>query len=309
MSIARAMLAVVMLAAISGCSRSPQMRPRLILQTDSVGKDFWLAAPYIVAVKVVAAQLDGPAIEVAPGGVKVLQLLKFTANIENVIKGNIQEKKIDFFFFAKLDQNPSYYLYPGSRYIVSLRKEAGVLRSWADATQLKVEVFSGAHEQKELPLELGPGATIAYILLTPGHDCDIEAFGRRLTSSGADSYASPGYTALLLARLQGRSNSVLRDSACVAMAQMLWFRPACLVQAKDSLDGGIRGLARRLLEEDSVGTVETLRRDPLSLFPAWVDDISQRLEFYTEDMRPQVRRAACESLGKMFPGKTFRHCK
>jgi hypothetical protein len=93
------------------------------------------------------------------------------------------------------------------------------------------------------------------------------------------------------------------------MAQILWFRPACLVHAKDSLDGGIRELARRLLKEDPVRTVETLRRDPLSLFPAWVDDISQKLECYTEDMRPQVRQAACESLGKMLPSKTFRYCK
>jgi len=185
-----------------------------------------------------------------------------------------------------------------------------VLRSWADATQLRVEVFSGMHDQKELPLTLGPGATIAYILLTPGSDCDVGAFGKRLTSSTADHYASPAYIGALLARLQAHPNPVLRDSACVAMAQILWFHPTCLSLATDSPDEGVRGLARRLLKNDPGDVEGALRNDPLSLFPLpWVENISQRLELYTEDMRPGVRNAACTYLRRVLPGRTFQHCR
>jgi hypothetical protein len=286
------------------------MQPRLILQGEPVGAEFWLAAPDILAVKVVSAQAEGPAIAAVPRGTRVLQLMKFTADIENVIKGNIRDKRIAFFFFAKLDQNPSYYLYPGKRYIVSLRGEAGVLRSWADAVQLSVEVFSGMHNQQELPLALGPGAAIAYILLTPGSEYDVQAFGRRLASSTADYYASPGYTRMLLTRLVDQPDPILRDSACLAMAQILWFRPTCLTRAAESPDESIRELARRLLRDDSGHVEELLRHDPLALLPSpWVDNISQRLEIYADDMRPEVRNAACQYLSLAFPGRTVQHCK
>ncbi|MGP8247152.1 MAG: hypothetical protein ACLQVN_21880 [Bryobacteraceae bacterium] len=55
-----------------------------------------------------------------------------------------------------------------------------MLRTRADATQLRIWVHSGAHSQKDLPLELGPATAIAYILLTPGADRDLSDFAHFL---------------------------------------------------------------------------------------------------------------------------------
>ena len=127
----RLVAATMALASLSGCRRAPELKPRLILQGEPVGNGFWLAAPHVAAVKIVRADLVGARESMFQGGPKVLQLIRFSANVENVIKGNLPEKTIAFFFFVKTDQNPYYYLYPGKRYIVSLRNEGGVLRSWA----------------------------------------------------------------------------------------------------------------------------------------------------------------------------------
>jgi hypothetical protein len=155
-SITWLVLTAVMFASVSGCNRAPELRPRLILQAEPVGDEFWLAAPYIVAVKIIRADLQGSREPIYQGGPKTLQLMKFDALVENVLQGDLPNNQaISFFFFANADQNPTYYLDPGKRYIVALRSEGGILRSFADATQLKIEIHSGSHNQRDLPLESG----------------------------------------------------------------------------------------------------------------------------------------------------------
>ena len=122
----RAFIAVIVGVVVSpavGRGQTPGLRPRLILQGENVGNEFWLAAPYILAVKIISATLDGSPEPIFEGGPKTLQLVRFVADVENVIKGELSDKRITFFFFVKVDQNPRYYLDPGKRYIVSLRHE------------------------------------------------------------------------------------------------------------------------------------------------------------------------------------------
>jgi hypothetical protein len=274
-----------------------------------MGGEFWLAAPYVVAVKIISANLQGSPQPIFQGGPRTLQLIKFKADVDNVIKGDLQDKTITFFFFAKLDQKPSYYLDPGKRYIVSLRSEAGVLRSWADATQLNIEVHSGSHNEQDLPLELGPAVTIAYILLTPGTDFDLDAF-RYSLGWPPYSYGGPRYVNERLKQLQLHSNRNMRDSACLATASMFWHRPKCLEQAMDSPDSSIRQKARELLQDNSVNLLKQLRTYPFSLFPtSWTDYMIQMFDIYAEDMRPEVRKAACASLRSFAPHQTVEPCK
>jgi hypothetical protein len=236
--------------------------------------------------------------------------VRFVANIENTIKGDLPDKTVTFFFFAKVDQNPTYYLDPGKRYIVSLRSEGEVLRSWADASQLKIWVHSGSHNQKDLPTALGPSTTIAYILLTPGADCDLHEFENNL--GGWPPYASddPGYLNQRLKQLQLHPDQAVRDSACMAAATMFGHHPKCLEQTLHSPDSGIRQAAAKFLKEDSMHLPERLRGNALSLFPRrWADYMSQMFEIYAEDVRPDVRQAACASLRSLASQPTDERCR
>jgi hypothetical protein len=296
--------AVVALSFFTGC-RSPGLTPRLILQADPVGREFWLAAPYVLVVKIVNASEQGSPEPIFHGGPKTLQLVKFDASVENLIKGDLP-RDITFFFFAKLDQKPNYYLDPGKRYIVSLRSEAGALRSWADATQLMIKVRSGAHSQKGLPLELGPDATIAYILLTPGSDVDLREFGNSLTWP---YYGDPAYVNQLLKQLELSPDRSLRDSACLSTASMFWIRPKCLEQVLTSPDANAQKAAAGFLKDD-VNLPERLRANPFFQSPQhWTDYSIQMLEIYSEDTRPEVRKAACASLRSFAPERATERCR
>ncbi|MGD0869843.1 MAG: hypothetical protein ABSB88_09855 [Bryobacteraceae bacterium] len=295
------------LGSLAACSRVPKLRPRLILQGEEVGDEFWLTAPCVAVVKITSANLQGPREPFFQGAPKTLQLVKFVANVENVIKGDLPGKEIAFFFFAKADQNPTYYLDPGKRYIVSLRNEGGVWRSFADATQLKIWVRSGSHNQKDLPLELGPEATIAYIQLTPGADCDLHDFGMAL---GWPRYGDPRYVNQRLKELELSPNRELRDSACLETATMFWHRPKCLEQVLDSPDARDRRAAAKDLKEDGANLSARLRINPSSLFSKHCTDyMTQMFEVYAEDVRPEVRKAACGYLRSFAPQQADEHCK
>jgi hypothetical protein len=282
--------------------------PRLIFQGEPVGSDFWLAAPYILVVKVARADLVGARQPVFRGGPKTLQLVRFTVNVEDVIQGNMPDKNISFYFFAKTDATPHYYLDPGKRYIVSLRREGGVWRSWADGSQLAIWVHSGSHAQKDLPLDLGPATTIAYILLTPGTDCNLKEFAGFLDWP-PQGYGGPGYLNERLKELQHSPSQMVREEACLAMARLLWHQPKCLEECLHSPDGRVRSAAAKF-KVDDVHLLELLRHNPSALFnKGWSDYISEMFEIYAEDMRPEVRKAACAALRSFDPQRAAAHCR
>jgi hypothetical protein len=302
----RAVVAVMILITLAAC-RQRDLRPRLVLQEEPIGDEFWLAAPYVLAVRIVSADMEGPRDTVFQGGPRTLQLVKFTANVENTIKGDLPKKAITFFFFTRVDQNPNYYLDPGKRYVVSLRSEGSVLRSWADATQLKIEIRSGAHAQQDLPLDLGPSVTIAYLLLTPGSDYDPNVF-RKSLGWPPYSHANPRYVHERLMLLQRNSDRLISDSACVASASMFWYRPTCLEQALNDPDSNIRQAAAQLFK-DSVNLSERLKANPFFLSPeSWTNYSIQMLEIFAQDTRPDVRKVACTSLRNFAPTRAASSC-
>jgi hypothetical protein len=304
----RFLAAVGLIVAFASCRTAPQLIPRLILQGEDVGGEFWLQAPYIAVVKVIRAGLEGPPQAIFRGGPKNLQPVRFDVNVENVIKGDLREGAISFIFIIKTDQNQDYYLRPGRRYIVSLRREANVLRSWADGTQLKIWVHSGSHRQQNLPLERGPSITIAYILLTPGGDADLEEF-RNSLGWPPNSYGEPHYVHERLRELQLHPNRAVRDSACLSTASMFWYRPPCLAQVAESPDSHLQAAAKNFLGDD-VNLLGRLRSNPFFLSPEpWTEYTLQMLEAFTDDMRPEVRKAACAYLRNVAPLRVVEACR
>ena len=236
--------------------------------------------------------------------------MKFDAHVESAIRGAFPSRTISFYFFAYLGQKHDYYLHPGNRYIVSLRDEGGVLRSWADGTQLDIEIYSGAHNQNDLPLELGPAAAIAYILLTPGVGLDLDEFEHHLDGSWAPADGSPMYVYERLRVLQKYPDPIVRDSACVAAASMFGQHPKCLEEAAHSADASVRHTANEFLEHGDASLPKQLRSAPLSLLPEpWMDYVPQMLEIYADDERPEVRKVACASLRSLAPQQTLENCR
>lgn len=298
------------LALSEACHRQPNLTPRLILESEHVGRDSWLGAPYIAVVKIIHADLQGARQSLFQGGPKSLQLVRFDAQVENTIRGEFPSDTISFYFFAYLAQKHDYYLNPGKHYIVSLRSEGGVLRSFADGTQLNIEVYSGSHSQKDLPLELGPEAVIAYVRLTPGVDVDLDNFQRHLDGTWGPSDGSPKYVYERLRILQTNSNPALRDAACVATALMFGQHAKCLQQAKHSAEASIRHTASESLGYDDPSLLRQLKSDPLSLLPApWAEYAPQMLEIYADDTRLEVHKVACTSLRNLAPEKMAEHCE
>lgn len=308
----RASFASVLLLMAFGeaCRLQPNLTPRLIVESEHVGREFWLGAPYVAAVKIIRADMQGGRQSMFQGGPKSLQLVKFDARIENTIRGELPTETISFYFFAYLDQKHDYYLHPGKRYVISLRSEGGVLRSLADGTQLAIEVYSGTHNQQDLPLNLGPEAAIAYIRLTPGVDLDLDNFKHHLDGTWAPSDGSPKYVYERLRALLKYPDPTVGDEACIAMEVMVGQRPNCLDRAAHSVDAAVRDRANRLLERDDSNLLRQLRNDPSSLLPEpWMGYVPDMLEIYAEDTRPEIRKAACESLRRFAPQQSIESCR
>jgi len=280
--------------------------PRLILRGEHVGREFYLAAPYIAVVKITnfafLSKLNGTS-EHPPTG---LALVRYDAVVENTIRGTFPTPSISFYFFMDFDQKPLYDFQPGERYIVSLRKDGGVFRSWSDATQLKIEVDSGSHNQQDLPLQLGPEATIAYILITPGNDLILDddhlgEYQNALMRYGDDILAVPTYAYELVKNLQKHADPRVRSALCRGISWLFTHdQTNCPGADKPNPE-----TARERLRE----TLESLQKTPTALLPErWNNYLLEALEIYADDPRPAVRAAACADLRNIAPERKVANC-
>jgi hypothetical protein len=301
-------LASAIICAFAGslcsCHRQPDLVPRLILEGEPVGREFYLSAPYIAVVKITNQAAAGPRKAIVEGEPKDLVLVKYDAIVENTIRGKFPTPNISFYFFMYFGQKHFYNLNPGERYIVSLRTEGGVFRSWSDATQLKIEVSSGSHNQQDLPLRLGPEATIAYILLTPGDDLPmdkyhLDGYQIGMMRDGGDILVVPKYAYELLTNVQKHGDPRVRGAACRAGALIFPNLPKCVTA--DNPDP----VARERLRD----TLDMLQKTPSALLPErWNKYLLEMLEIYTDDARPAVRAAACADLRNIAPERKVANC-
>jgi hypothetical protein len=279
--------------------------PRLILEGEPVGRDFYLSAPYIAVVKIMnfafVDALNGTS-ERPPTGIA---LVRYDAIVENTIRGKFPTPSISFYFFMNFDQKHPYDLRPGEHYIVSLRKDGGVFRSWSDATQLKIEVDSGSHNQQDLPLQLGPEATIAYILITPGYDLPpdhLDGYQIGLMRNEDDILAVPKYAYKLVKNLQKDADPRVRGALCRGISGFLSHdQTNCPGADKPDPE-----TARERLREK----LEFLQKTPSALLPQrWNNYFLEMLEIYADDARPAVRAAACADLRNIAPERKVAHCR
>jgi len=289
---------------LCSCHRQPDLVPRLITEGEPVGRDFYLSAPYIAVVKIVNSTFIDTLKATSEHPPTGIALVRYDAIVENTIRGTFPTPSISFYFFMNFDQKHPYDFRPGVRYIASLRTELGVFRSWSDATQLKIEVDSGSHNQQDLPLQLGPEATIAYILITPGNDLPmdkyhLDGYQVELMRSQDDVLAVPKYAYELLKNVQQYGDPRVRGTACRAGAIIFPIEPKCVTA--DNPDPAVRGGLRE--------TVDFLQKTPSALLPArWSNYLIEMLEIYADDARPAVRAAACADLRNIAPERKITNC-
>jgi hypothetical protein len=305
----KCLLASTIICAFAGslcsCHRRPDLVPRLILEGEPVGREFYLSAPYIAVVKIMnfafVDTLKGDS-EHPPKG---LALVRYDAIVDNTIRGTFPTPSISFYFFLNFDQKHPYDFRPGERYIVSLRTEGGVFRSWSDATQLKIEVHSGSHNQQDLPLQLGPEATIAYILITPGNDLPmdqyhLDGYQIGLMNNLDDVRAIPKYAYEILTNLQKHGDPRVRRAACRAGTVIFPSLHKCVTA--DNPGPQVGGTLRE--------TVDFLQKTPSALLPErWNEYLLEMLEIYSDDARPAVRAAACADLRNIAPERKVANCR
>lgn len=289
------------------CHRQPDLVPRLILEGEPVGREFYLSAPYIAVVKITnfafLSTLNGTS-EHPPTGIA---LVRYDAVVENTIRGTFPTASISFYFFMNFDQKHPYDLRPGVHYIVSLRKDGGVFRSWSDATQLKIEVDSGSHNQQDLPLQLGPEATITYILITPGNDLIMDKYHLNgyqigLMRNEDDFLAVPKYAYGLVKNLQKHADPRVRGALCRGISG-LFTHDQTNCPTGEKLDPEVAG--ERLSE-----TLEFLQKTPSALLPErWNNYLLEMLEIYADDPRPAVRAAACADLRNIAQERKVANCR
>jgi hypothetical protein len=300
-------------ACLCSCHRQPNLVPRLILEGEPVGLDFYLAAPYIAVVKISSENIVGDPRAAFESGPKELLLVRYDAAVENAIRGKFSTPNVSFYFFINLGQKHSYQLAPGNRYIVSLRTEGGVFRSWSDATQLKIDVYTGSHMQQDLPLSLGPEATIAYIQLTPGAGAEMRLFETGdlpgilpgMLNAWKQTRPAPKYTYERLRLLQENADPGIRGTACMVAGILFPHIPRCYTE--DNPDPTLR---RRIHDQLEVKRANDDPQQPLSgLLPdPWNSYLHEVLEIYTDDARPPVRAAACAELKKLAPERKVATC-
>ena len=290
------------------CSNEPRLQPRAFLQGDDIGDNLYLNAPHILVVKITAADITDEEQHVFLDYELKLRLVEYSAEVENVLKGEEVGANIRFFFYANTGQNPSRPLFEG-RFVVFLRKERGVYRTMTDHWERWLQVYSGRHDQDDLPRAREVRDLIAYILLHPGSDFDAITFRQGLpVSLGRLTFASRSYVASLMSELQTQPDDELRRDACIEMAMRLGIRPACL---STSLEGAkISELEREsLMNVDDTGTIAMLQASPFPFMsPAEERRIAEDIQVYLFDARPSVRNAACKQLKRLWPETDFPSC-
>lgn len=319
----RACLLCLVISQLLACGQVPPLRPRVILPGEDVSGGFWLHAPKIAIVMIDKATWLKPDYAMTPGRL-VLRLVAVDATVENVIQGELPEKPIRFYFFTNSVASGSVYpivrtwFHPGSRYVVFLRDDGGILRTMADLTEPNIRIRSGRHNT--LPLSLDdaprrdPGAVIATAALTPSAD-HVEGFAEGM----ADTYGRlglivpDGYIARLLRALLANPDQATRERACLTLSFHYSYRDPCFSNLLDSKDPEVRQQAsvlapakraspQRLLSELSIAP------DSINA-PEFLDPLADELELFTFDLDFAVRRQACIAVHRIFPSRQFPQCK
>jgi hypothetical protein len=295
----------------------PKIVPRIVYPGERFSESFWSHAPHVLILQVQKVEYRGPGIQVSPptsdiGGLN-MNLLEVTARVENVISGKALPNTIKFYCFADTGRFVAYgYRFnPGSRHIVFLREDAGVLRTMVDLSQMQVELLTGFHEQAVVRSQKN---SIAYVLFTPGKGTDVVRFSDTLGSHLNEEYwlTPTSYLLSLIHRLQSYPDTRIRRAACRVLFYDYRLQDPCADALKSDPDPNARKLASDLLKHaqaDEADLLRDLAKDPVGY--SSIDDsrdFKGALARFTTDQRPRIHKRACELLEVMFQADKFVNC-
>jgi len=327
------LIANTLLPAVAACE-IPHIVPRIVYPGEEFHSHTWLSAPHILVVQILHIGWQGREVKVvAPssrfGGISMRPVC-VVARVENIIRGKAVPSEITFYYFASSVVVPrNQDLNPGSRYIVFLRDESGILRTVTDLTSSEILVLSGAHEQSELPVtppsakvggdwnEYDMSDAIAYVLFTPGVGCDSAALTERLIDTieraGRLLSVPPEYLVALMRALRTNSDQRLRTEACSALLGEFRLQDACIDDALRASDPEVQRMGGQLLARARSGEAKLLRdlgEDPLGVAIYYGDsrDFKSALTRFATDQRTAVRRRACEILHVLYTTAELPQC-
>ena len=249
----------------------------------------------------------------------LLQLTKVRAHVENVLRGGIVDRDVQFYYFGYANENhgyrgpPRFHVSPGERRVFFLTRELGHLRSVGDVVDYTLFVASGSHAQfKQMP-ESSIGYSIASVMLSLGERYSSSEMGASLplTCPVSDHLTSRKNTVDLLKLLMQSPDKDLATSACLYLAANYGGQHRCLAEvlASSATDSIVRSQAERIAK-DCWRRTEYLRRSlqrfPLQAFsdipvPDSLQAIREELELLLDDPDEQIRGLACDALRRSYP--------
>jgi hypothetical protein len=264
----------------------------------------------------------GPEIEITPPQKLVVRLVRVEAEAETVLQGDLAKGPVCFYFFANVPSDNGYNTYlswlePNLRYVLFLRKDGGGLRTMADVAGLNIRVRSGHHG--EIPLLQGrpathdPGASIAYVALTPSTDYE-DGFAKNIEYAlgKVRDFAGRAELFRLLRKLLAQPDLAIQGYACLSLVRNYGYLDPCLPGLVDSQVPEIRQQARLEMRGPASANraiLQTLKDDPLSLCGSGrAEDVAASLEVFTFDSDARVREQACGALHRFFASRQFQNC-
>jgi len=218
-------LAGMVLFGMVGCAPAAGLRDQLRKSDYHLPFDqklrFEKAAPIIVLGRVLDVdEIGKPQPSRADPRIKT-QLNRIKIDVEEVIKGGVSPKPMEFYYFtfspaaSEIDLGvPRYLPGVGQRRIYFLKRSNGTYRSVGDVTDYTLRVSSGTHTSGFCAGK-SPGCCIAEILLSPRHDVDTRWFVVDLVQSeyAAEVLCSRRTAQALMERLTRNPDLRISDRA------------------------------------------------------------------------------------------------
>jgi hypothetical protein len=209
-------LILASLAVLCSCHR-PQFQPR-----ESAGP---LAVSELIqrADGIIVGTISGLEIAAKPRQAECYVLVRAKVVVENVLKGNIPERTVDYYYFgpACAIMGPTEVLHTGSRYILFLRREQGSWRAIADYWRNTLPVDSGRHP-RDFTVGKRIEEAIAEILLIPGDRYSASTFAGAIQTQAtpiARTLIGQDGTDRLARLLLSHPDIGIRAAACLALKQ------------------------------------------------------------------------------------------
>ena len=177
-------------------------------------------APIIVVGRVLDVHDLGQPIR-SPGDFRIkTQLTRIRIAVENVVKGTVGKRVIEFYYYAYSTESdvdlgvPRYLPEIGQRRIYFLTPWETTYRSIGDVTNFTLQVRSGIHRDTFCRGKQ-PGCCIAETLLVPGKNLDVPSFAAGLieAKAAASFLCSAARTRGLLQSLAENTDKRISDRA------------------------------------------------------------------------------------------------